>query len=152
MLPSMWKMRKDLERAQIPYMENGRRADFHALRHTLATNLVRHNVAPRAAMQILRHSDICLTMNHYTDASQLPVIEAIEKLPRFGSADKARADTQRHSQTTDISSERQSSRDTKKASSESSKVLYPEEFWHGRTPTGTAGHSEDENCLARIRT
>jgi len=152
MLPRMWKMKKDLERAQIPYIENGRRADFHALRHTLATNLVRLNVAPRVAMQILRHSDISLTMNHYTDASQLPIMEAIEKLPTFGSADKERADTQRHPQTTDISSERQSFTDTEQVKSEPAKVLYPEEFWHGRAPTDTAGQMQEKNCLARIRT
>ena len=50
-----------------------RETDFHSLRHTLATNLARRNIAPRVAMQIMRHSDIRLTMNHYTDSSQLPV-------------------------------------------------------------------------------
>jgi integrase len=39
MLPSMWKMKCDLEKAGIPYEENGRWADFHSLRRTLATNL-----------------------------------------------------------------------------------------------------------------
>jgi hypothetical protein len=37
----MDRFRKDLEAAEIPYVdEQGRRADFHALRHTLATKKV----------------------------------------------------------------------------------------------------------------
>jgi integrase len=67
MLPSIWKVKCDLKKAGIPYEENGRRADLHSLRHTLATNLARLNVPPRVAMQILRHSDIRLTMINYTD-------------------------------------------------------------------------------------
>jgi integrase len=81
MLPSMWKMKRDLKKAAIEYEDNeGRRADFHSLRHTLATNLAPRNIAPRVAMEILRHSDIRLTMNLYTDASLLPVADAIGKL------------------------------------------------------------------------
>jgi len=91
-------------------------------------------------------------MNHYTDASQSPITEAIEKLPTFGSADKTRSDTQRHPQTTDISSRQQSFSGTEKARGERSTVLYPEEFWHGRAPTDTAGQREEKSCLTRIRT
>lgn len=132
-------------------MENGRRADFH-FRHTLATNLARKNVAPRVAMQILRHSDIRLTMNHYTDGSQLPVVEAIGKLPVFRSANTEAVDTQINSQTLDISSQCQSSTGIEKGKVDASKVVYPEEFWHGQTPADTTGHSAGKNCLARIRT
>jgi integrase len=39
----------------------GYRADFHSLRHTLATNLARAGTAPRVAMEIMRHSDMRLT-------------------------------------------------------------------------------------------
>lgn len=84
MLPSMWKMKRDLEKARIPYEENGRRADFHSLRHTLATNLARQNVPPRIAMKIMRHSDIRLTMNCYTDDSLLPIADVMGKMPSFG--------------------------------------------------------------------
>ena len=155
MLPSMWKMKKDLRRAGIPHEENGRRADFHSLRHTLATNLARQNVAPRVAMQLLRHSDIRLTMNHYTDASQLPVAEAIGKLPCFGSAgsaDTGHGNTQRHSQTPDISSNEQSPSGTSLADAESPKVVYPEEFWHNQPPIDTIEQPEEKSCLARTRT
>ncbi len=84
-LPSIEEFRKDLEAAGIPYKdEQGRVADFHALRHTLATNLARAGVSPRVAMAIMRHSDMRLTNMTYTDASQLPTAEAVNKLPMFG--------------------------------------------------------------------
>ena len=78
-LPSIEEFRKDLEAAGIPYKdEQGRVADFHALRHTLATNLARAGVSPRVAMAIMRHSDMRLTNMTYTDASQLPTAEAVK--------------------------------------------------------------------------
>ena len=152
MLPSMWKMKKDLRHAGIEYKENGRRADFHSLRHTLATNLNRRNIAPRVAMQILRHSDIRLTMNHYTDASQLALAEAIEKLPSFGATCILGSDTQRHPQTPDIPCNQQSRDGTARPHEETSKVVYPEELWRNQAPTDTVGHPGEKNCLARTRT
>jgi len=152
MLPSMWKMKKDLKRAGIEYENEGGRADFHSLRHTLATNLVRRGVAPRVAMEILRHSDIRLTMNHYTDASLLPLADAIGKLPVFGSLESGCDYTQRHPQTPDIPFNQQSPCGTPPADAKSSKVVYPQEFWHKQTPTDITGQSEEKNCLARTRT
>jgi integrase len=60
-------LRHDLEAAGIPYVdENGRYADFHALRHTFITNMVKSGVSPKAAQSLARHSTIDLTMNVYT--------------------------------------------------------------------------------------
>ncbi len=126
----------------------GRRADFHSLRHTRATNLARRNIAPRVAMEILRHSDIRLTMNRYTDASLLPVADAIGKLPSFATSDTAFSNTQGHPQTPDIPGNQPSPCDTALAEGESSKVVYPEEFWHNQTSSDVPLN----NCLARIRT
>ena len=82
----MRQFQKDLAIAQIPYKDAlGRQADFHALRKTLATNLNKMGVAPRVAMELMRHSDIKLTMKNYTDSSQLPTFAAIEQLPWFNS-------------------------------------------------------------------
>ncbi len=64
----------------------GRRVDFHALRHTFATNLSRGGVTPRVAMELMRHSDMRLTMKTYTDTTQLPTREALDMLPRFEEA------------------------------------------------------------------
>jgi len=44
----------------------GRTVDIHSLRHTFATLLSKAEVAPRMAQELLRHSDIRLTMNRYT--------------------------------------------------------------------------------------
>ena len=83
-LPRMTAFRADLAAAGIAFIDaQGRRADFHALRHTLATNLGRAGVAPRVAMEVMRHSDMRLTMRTYTDVTQLPTSEAMEKLPRL---------------------------------------------------------------------
>jgi len=47
------------------------------------TNLSLAEIPPRLAMQLMRHSDIRLTMNIYTDATEMPSAGAIDKLPRF---------------------------------------------------------------------
>jgi len=144
-------MKKDLKKAGIEYETNSGRADFHSLRHTLATNLARRNVAPRIAQEIMRHSDIRLTMNHYTDASQLPVYEAIETLPNLAACAPS-GDTQRDTQTPDFSSNPQSPAGTEISQNESSKVVYPEEFGHNQPVTDIIGQSDEKSCLARTRT
>ncbi len=83
-IPDMDQFRNDLAAAGIPYVDaQGRRADFHALRHTLATNLARCGVLPRVAMEFMRHSEMRLTNKTYTDVAHLPLAEAAEMLPQF---------------------------------------------------------------------
>jgi integrase len=83
-IPSMDQHKKHLTAARIPYLDRqGRQADFHALRHTFGTNLSLAGVTPRIAMQLMRHSDLRLTMKVYTDAGSLPTAEAIAKLPGY---------------------------------------------------------------------
>ena len=82
-IPDMDQFRKDLAAAGIPYVVQGRRADFHALRHTLATNLACCGVLPRVAMEFMRHSEMRLTNKTYTDVEHLPLAEAAEMLPKF---------------------------------------------------------------------
>ncbi len=45
---------------------DGRYADFHALRHTFITNMVKSGISPKIAQSLARHSTIDLTMNVYT--------------------------------------------------------------------------------------
>ena len=81
-LPRMKRFRLDLKAAGIPFIDdNGFRADFHALRYTLATNLARAGTAPRVAMEIMRHSDMRLTTKTYTDTGLLPLTDAVVNLP-----------------------------------------------------------------------
>jgi integrase len=63
--------------------EQGRRVDFHSLRLTFGTNLVLSGAHPRVVQELMRHSDIRLTMKLYTDISKLPVWEAVAALPSF---------------------------------------------------------------------
>lgn len=82
LVPRVPTFRKDLVRAEIPFEDDaGRRVDLHALRHTFGTNLVKSGAQPRVVMELMRHSDIRLTMRIYTDPSQLPLADAVSQLP-----------------------------------------------------------------------
>lgn len=82
--PDMPAYLADLAAAEVDeYDSRGRRADFHALRHTVATNLNRAGVAPRVAQEVMRHSELSLTMRTYTDAGALPTLDAVNSLPRW---------------------------------------------------------------------
>jgi integrase len=61
--------------------DRGRTIDVHALRHTFGTWLSKGGVAPRTAQAAMRHSDIKLTMNVYTDPKLLDVRGALDALP-----------------------------------------------------------------------
>jgi integrase len=75
-------IRRDLEWAGVASRDaQGRTVDVHALRHTTATYLSRAKVAPRAAQRFMRHSDIRLTMQTYTDATMMGESEALAALP-----------------------------------------------------------------------
>ncbi len=81
-IPRVNTLRRDLVAAGIPFLDGeGRRADLHALRVTYGTNLTLSGAAPRVVMELMRHSDIKLTMKIYTDAGKLPLAEAVMKLP-----------------------------------------------------------------------
>jgi integrase len=73
---------RDLKSAGIPKRdERGRVLDVHALRHTFGTLLSKGGVTPRTAQAAMRHSDIKLTMNVYTDPKLLDVRGALDALP-----------------------------------------------------------------------
>ena len=75
-------LKRDLEAAGIDYVDpSGRYADFHALRHTLASQLIQSGVSPKVAQSIMRHSTVSLTMDTYTHIELHDERDAIEKLP-----------------------------------------------------------------------
>jgi integrase len=75
---------RDLKAARIPKRdERGRTIDVHALRHSFGTLLSKGGVAPRTAQAVMRHSEIGLTMNVYTDPKLLDVHGAVEALPEL---------------------------------------------------------------------
>ena len=74
-------LNRDLKVAGIPKTdERGRVIDLHAMRMTLATMLNKAGVAPRTAQEIMRHSDIRLTMETYTDPQMLGRAEALDAI------------------------------------------------------------------------
>jgi integrase len=80
-IPTMDEHREYLIAAGIPYEdEDGRRADLHALRHTYGTMLSNVGVSPREAMELMRHTDLRLTMKVYTDPRIFDLASAVEKL------------------------------------------------------------------------
>ncbi len=75
-------LKHDLETASIPYVdESGLYADFHALRHTFITNMVKSGVNPKTAQSLARHSTIDLTMNVYTSLTVHDQASALASLP-----------------------------------------------------------------------
>jgi len=73
---------RDLAYADIPKKNAlGRTVDLHAFRHTFATHLSKGGVAPRTAQAAMRHSTLDMTMNVYTDPTQLGVYEGLGQLP-----------------------------------------------------------------------
>src|SRR5262249_47201758 len=63
--------------------DRGRSLDVHALRHTFGTLLSKSEIAPRTAQAAMRHSNIKLTMNVYTDPALLDVRGALDALPNL---------------------------------------------------------------------
>jgi len=77
-------MNRDLKTAGIPKVDSeGFIVHVHALRHSFGTHLSLAGVAPRVAQAAMRHSNISLTMNTYTDARLLDTSAAVESLPSF---------------------------------------------------------------------
>jgi integrase len=60
--------------------------DFHALRVTYVSWLVRAGVHPKTAQVLARHASIETTMQAYTDLNLLDCKRAAESLPRLGAA------------------------------------------------------------------
>lgn len=83
----MERFLEDLEEAGVSeFDEAGRRLEFHGFRRTWATFLNSGRVPPRVAMGLMRHCDMRLTMQTYTDESLLPMAEALKQTPSVKSS------------------------------------------------------------------
>jgi integrase len=83
-IPSMELFRADLKAAGIEQVDGrGRKVVLHSLRHSLATMLVMSSVPMAVAQRIMRHRDIKLTAEVYTDEGLLPLSAAMHALPRL---------------------------------------------------------------------
>ncbi|MCH8914117.1 MAG: tyrosine-type recombinase/integrase [Planctomycetes bacterium] len=87
-------LRGDLEAASIPYRDDsGRVTDFHSLRGTFASLLLRAGVDVRTAKDLMRHSTIAMTADVYACTMRGSQNEAVKRLPSLATAgrEKARA-------------------------------------------------------------
>ncbi len=77
-------MNRDLIVAKIPKHDvDGCVVHVHALRHSFGTHLSLGGVLPRTAQAAMRHSNISLTMNTYTDSRLLDIASAVESIQLF---------------------------------------------------------------------
>lgn len=97
-VPDVETLYRDLAKAGIDKKDaQGKWADFHALRHTLGTNLAKVGTPIRVAMEVMRHSDAKLTTKTYTDCSQLPMADVANALPRYEIAQPAEQQSEQQS-------------------------------------------------------
>jgi integrase len=83
-------LQRDLKVAGIPYIDDhGLFADFHALRHTFITNMIKSGINPKTAQSLARHSTIDLTMNVYTKLTIADQAAAITSLPNLNRLENA---------------------------------------------------------------
>ena len=61
----------------------GRFADFHALRHTYITGVVRSGASPAVCQFLARHSSIVITMKFYSHLSLFDVAGTVQNLPSY---------------------------------------------------------------------
>ncbi|NQV31801.1 MAG: tyrosine-type recombinase/integrase, partial [Phycisphaeraceae bacterium] len=90
-LPSRYNMadmlRADLALAGIDPEDTGQGLlDFHSLRHTFGSLLAASGVHHKIAQDLMRHSDINLTMTRYTHTLLGQGAKAVESLPDFSHA------------------------------------------------------------------
>lgn len=91
-LPRM--LRKDLQAAGIPFEDDdGRRVDFHALRVTTASLMAAAGEHPKMAQELLRHSDINLTMRVYTHSYRGQLADVVNRMPDFSPRQKGQDET-----------------------------------------------------------
>lgn len=77
-------LRADLKAAGIPEKDDsGRVFDFHSFRVFFASMLAAAGTNPKTAMELLRHSDIRLTMNVYSHAYRESLTTAVNTLPNL---------------------------------------------------------------------
>ena len=146
-VPTIKEHRAYLSAAGIEWTDSeGRRADFHALRHTFGTLLSNAGVAPREAMDLMRHTDMRLTMNLYTDSRVFKLAGAVEKLtmPAFRVAQRVAPTTpDDHSSSPTVSN---GGTDGERETTENKGDC------QRKVPIVTDGHSSEANSAGRTRT
>ncbi len=81
-------LKHDLDVAGIPYIEDDRVADFHALRHTFNMELRRGRMDPGLSQRLMRHATATLALERYTHLSDSEVANALAALPDLDTPDQ----------------------------------------------------------------
>ena len=75
-------LRDDMKAADIEINDcAGRPRNVHSLRHSFGTHLSRAGVHPKDIMELMRHSDVNVTLARYTHATVRDRVAAISMLP-----------------------------------------------------------------------
>lgn len=74
-------IQEDLKNTGIPYETKAGFADFHALRHTFITRLVKSGINIKTTQVLARHSDPRLTLGVYSHIQLMDQVQALKKLP-----------------------------------------------------------------------
>jgi len=78
------ELRKDLERAGIPYKDGlGRSFDFHAFKKSGITALAQAKVDVLKVRDLAEHRDVRLTTTAYHDAMGQPMDEVFAGMPKI---------------------------------------------------------------------
>ena len=81
-------LRTDLAAAGISYIDDtGRVCDFHSLRSTFASLLLRSGVDVRTAKDLMRHSTIAMTADVYACTMRGSQADAVQRLPDLSCTD-----------------------------------------------------------------
>ena len=84
-MPSIRTWKADLERAGVAFKdENGHQLDFHALRATFATRLLREGVPASVARRLTRHASVKTLERHYDRLGFTEAAEALQRMPGLG--------------------------------------------------------------------
>lgn len=139
-----------MKRAGVPYKDLlGRQADFHAIRRSLNTHLAQNGVDAHTRKEIMRHSELRLTLDVYTDPTALPTVAAIEKLPIFAELGK-NAKIDAHNPDPAVHCVAHSG--VASGEGEEIQCARHEEREHALACVDAVSQDSQNGCLARIRT
>ena len=89
-VPNILTLQRDLEKVGIDYQdENGKYLDFHSLRTTFATRLLRNGVHPSKAIRLTRHKSVKTLERYYDKLGLNDAEDAMGQLPGLGGADSS---------------------------------------------------------------
>ena len=122
------------------------RLGWHTFRHTHRTLIDDVGTPLGVQQRLMRHSDIKLTLDTYTDSTLLRVSEAITALPSFGESATLCATN------LGISRHDAAQAGTNATAEGKTKVIENQSIGHDLAQTDATCHLDEKRCLTRIRT